>query len=149
MEFLNQTAFLAQTIRKKKGAFGYVLQSIEQLPDNELTKPMVENTQIFYILRNTKGYDKIIDRITFNNKEITYDLLNSITSNTSKDNNNNNINYTEMLLKIGHTERIVRLILPKFHQLAFATDGQKNEFLMKEYYGTNEINLIDLIIKYI
>ena len=62
---LRRIQWFYQAIRKQNGSIGIILQSISQLPDNELSNAIIENTQILYVL-GSKDYKAIQNRFGFN-----------------------------------------------------------------------------------
>ncbi len=137
---LTTTEYFFQAIRKYNGAVGIVLQSPAQLPTNDIAKAMIENTQICYIIQNTKGYSEIMNRFEYPPHIGT--LLNSLKSDFS-----GKVKYSEIGLMIGSYFNVVRLELPKEALLAYSTDGEEYAELDK-YYQTSG-NMETAIQKYI
>lgn len=137
---LTTTEYFFQAIRKYNGSVGIVLQSPAQLPSNDIAKAMIENTQVCYIIQNTKGYSEIIKRFEYPPHIETQ--LNSLKSNFS-----GKIKYSEIGLMIGSYFNVVRLELPKEALLAYSTDGDQYSALDKIYQQTG--NMQEAIKKYL
>ncbi|POR20965.1 hypothetical protein BWK57_11775 [Flavobacterium columnare] len=120
---LRRIQFFYQAIRKQNGSVGIILQSEAQLPDSPLSKSIVENTQILYVL-NAKDYRSLQKR--FGLSEHAYYQLCSIQSNFSAERP-----YSEIFIMRGNKHQIYRLEVPKKVWWAFQTEGEKNEKLMQ------------------
>ena len=55
-------AFCYQKIRKENGAVMTIVQSPDQLPDDEFTKGMITNTQLLYILPTTDVVYRAVEK---------------------------------------------------------------------------------------
>ena len=137
---LTTTEYFFQAIRKYNGAVGIVLQSPAQLPTNDIAKAMIENTQVCYIIQNTKGYSEIIKRFEYPTHIQTQ--LNSLKSNFS-----GKVKYSEIGLMIGSYFNVVRLELPREALLAYSTDGEEYSALDKLFKQTGSME--QAIIKYL
>lgn len=137
---LTTTEYFFQAIRKYNGAVGIVLQSPAQLPTNDIAKAMIENTQVCYIIQNTKGYSEIIKRFEYPPHIETQ--LNSLKSNFS-----GKVKYSEIGLMVGSYFNVVRLELPQEALLAYSTDGEQYTALDKIYQRTG--NMEEAIKKYL
>lgn len=131
---LTTTEYFFQAIRKYNGAVGIVLQSPSQLPSNDIAKTMIENTQVCYIIQNTKGYSDVIKRFEYPSHIETQ--LNSLKSNFS-----GKVKYSEIGLMIGSYFNVVRLELPQEALLAYSTDGEEYTALDKIYQTTGDMEL--------
>ncbi|WP_299780543.1 TraG family conjugative transposon ATPase [uncultured Formosa sp.] len=129
---LESVEFYYQAIRKQNGAIGIILQSINQLPDNETSASILENTQIIYSLHNEKGYDDLQKRLNLSSHDLNQ--LKSIRNNLS-----GAIKYTEMFIKIGKASNIFRLEVPKEVFAAYLTDGKDHEQIMSLYKKTGQM----------
>ena len=129
---LESVEFYYQAIRKQNGAIGIILQSINQLPNNNTSASILENTQVIYSLNNEKGYSELVKRLNLS----THDLnqLKSIKNNLSGQRK-----YTEMFIKIGKESNIFRLEVPKEVYAAYLTDGEENEAIMAIYKRTQNM----------
>ncbi|MDI9357880.1 MAG: DUF87 domain-containing protein [Phycisphaerales bacterium] len=132
---LEQVQFLYQSIRKKNGSIGVVLQSVEQLPLNSTAQAIIDNTQIFMILKDQKGYNRLTEKISMNNAN-TLTVLESINSNLSK--SSPPPYYTEVFIKRGNEEAVYRIEVSKEQQLAFATSGAENIKIINEHEKTQK-----------
>lgn len=123
---LESVEFYYQAIRKQNGSIGIILQSINQLPSNDASTSILENTQIIYSLKNEKGYKQLQERLNLSNHDINQ--LKSIQNNfTGKR------KYSEVFLKIGRESNVYRLEVPPEVYAAYLTDGLENEQIM-DYY---------------
>lgn len=120
-----------QAIRKHEGSIGIILQSESQLPKNEISEAMIENTQVLYVL-GAKNYKSIQNR--FNLSEHAYYQMSSIDSNFSA-----KTPYSELFIMRGNKHQVYRLILPKKVYWAYQTEGQKNEELLEIYEETKDM----------
>jgi len=136
---LSRVQFFFQAIRKQNGAVGIILQSESQLPDNNLSKSIIENTQILYVL-GAKDYKRLQKR--FNLSEHAFYQLNSIRSDF-----NSNRPYSELFILRGVHHQVYRLEVPKEVYWAYQTEGKKNEELLELY--TKEGNMEIAIKKFI
>ncbi|MDV4099076.1 hypothetical protein CMT22_17780 [Elizabethkingia anophelis] len=117
--------WFAQAIRKQNSSLGLVLQAITQLPDNDSSKSIIENTQLLYVL-GAKDYRPIKER--FNLSEHAFYQLNSIKSDF-----NGKYPYSEIFVQRGEKHQVYRLEVPRSVFWAYQTDGDMNAMLMKLY----------------
>lgn len=136
---LKMIAYFYQAIRKQGGSVGMILQSESQLPDNEISKAIIENTQVLYVL-GAKDYKSLQKR--FNLSEHAYYQLCSIQSNFSA-----KIPYSEIFILRGNTHQVYRLILPKKVYWAYQTEGIENQKLLDIFQENN--NMEEAINKYL
>ncbi|WP_020531894.1 TraG family conjugative transposon ATPase [Flexithrix dorotheae] len=122
---LASVKYYSQAIRKQTGAIGLALQTPNQLPENSTAKSIIDNTQVYYILKGS-NYEDIIDR--FKLSEHDRQQLYSITNQFS-----GKQRYSEFMLKIGNHSNVMRLEVPEELQLAYMTDGTDNAILMDIY----------------
>ncbi len=118
--------YYSQAIRKQESALGLVLQTPNQLPDTPGAKSIIENTQILYVLNNTKGYAPVVDRFSLSEHE--HNQLKSM-----RNNFNGKVRYSEFMLKRGANSHIYRLELPQEVFYAYQTDGAEYEEIMQLY----------------
>lgn len=116
---LSQIEFQYQTIRKKNGCAGMVLQSANQIPQGTTAKSIFDNTQIIYALENEKGYDTMREALQIK-EEHTLTLLNSLTRCFDKD---APCRFSEMFIQQGNRTRVVRIDISKEQILAYNTDN--------------------------
>lgn len=136
---LRRIQYFYQAIRKQNGAIGIILQSESQLPENPLSKSIVENTQILYVL-NAKDYRSLQKR--FGLSEHAYYQLCSIQSNFSAKRP-----YSEVFIMRGNTHQVYRLEVPKQVYWAYQTEGAENQKLLNMYEECG--NMETAINKYI
>ncbi len=122
---LSQVEFYYQAIRKQEGGIGIVLQSTTQIPENSTASSIFENTQITYALYNQRGYDIMKDRLNLKH-EHSLALLNSLKNDFSGQRK-----YSEIFIKQGDRERVARLEVSREQYLAFITDGEEQNQLLK------------------
>ncbi len=125
-DVLSQVKFYSQAIRKQESALGLVLQTPHQLPDNEISDSIIENTQVFYSLTNRKGYEVFKSRFNYEEHEI-YQLRSLRNNFTGKR------KYSEIHLKMGGYSNVVRLEVPYDVYLAYQTEGDEHTKLMELY----------------
>lgn len=132
--------YFYQAIRKQNGAIGIILQSINQLPDNEVSASILENTQVSYSLRNEKGYEALVRRL--NLSEHDHYQLKSLRNDLVGERK-----YTEIFIKIGSFSNVYRLEVPRAVYAAYLTDGPENEKIMSllEKHG----NMKSAILEYV
>ncbi|WP_424001313.1 TraG family conjugative transposon ATPase [Maribacter sp. IgM3_T14_3] len=129
---LESVEFYYQAIRKQNGAIGIILQSINQLPSNSTSASILENTQVIYSLRNEKGYDELVKRLSLSSHDLNQ--LKSI-----KNDLKGQRKYTEIFIKIGKESNIFRLEVPPEVYAAYLTDGSENEAIMDIYKKTKNM----------
>lgn len=122
---LGRVQFFFQAIRKQNGAVGIVLQSESQLPENNLSKAIVENTQILYVL-GAKDYRSLQKR--FDLSEHAYYQLTSIRSDFSAERP-----WSEIFILREKNHQVYRLEVSKEVYWAYQTEGAKNEELLELY----------------
>jgi conjugal transfer ATP-binding protein TraC len=137
---LESVEFYYQAIRKQNGAIGIILQSINQLPSNSTSASILENTQVIYSLRNEKGYDELVKRLSLSSHDLNQ--LKSI-----KNDLKGKRKYTEIFIKIGKESNIFRLEVPPEVYAAYLTDGTENEAIMAIYKKTK--NMESAIIEFL
>lgn len=130
---LRRIQYFYQAIRKQNGAIGIILQSESQLPESPLSKSIVENTQVLYVL-NAKDYRSLQKR--FGLSEHAYYQLCSIQSNFSAKRP-----YSEIFLLRGNLHQVYRLELPREVYWAYQTEGADNEKLLNMYYETGDMEI--------
>ena len=136
---IRRIQYYYQAIRKQNGAIGIILQSESQLPENPLSKAIVENTQVLYVL-NAKDYKSLQKR--FGLSEHAYYQLCSLQSNFSAKNP-----YSEIFIMRGNVHQVYRLELPKEVYWAYQTEGAENQKLLNMFEECG--NMEDAIKEYI
>ena len=123
---LESVEFYYQAIRKQNGAIGIILQSINQLPQNQTSASILENTQVIYSLHNEKGYADLAQRLNLSDHDLNqlYSMRNNLTGARK---------YTELFLKIGKASNVFRLEVPPAVYAAYLTDGAESEALQALY----------------
>ncbi|MFV0331949.1 MAG: VirB4 family type IV secretion system protein [Dysgonomonas sp.] len=112
-------AFCYQKIRKENGSVFTVLQTPDQLRDDEFSRGIISNTQLLFVLPTTETvYDAVIRK--FNIKTQSHiNLMKSLQNNFKSGEK-----YSEVFLRILDKDAIVlRLNLSPEKFLAFQTDG--------------------------
>lgn len=130
---LRRIQWFYQAIRKQNGSIGIILQSISQLPDNELSNAIIENTQILYVL-GSKDYKAIQNR--FGLSDHAFYQMSSIKSSFSGDRK-----YSEFFLLRGDKHQVYRLEVPQQVYWAYQTEGAMNDLLLKIYEEVNNMEL--------
>jgi conjugation system TraG family ATPase len=121
-----------QTVRKHNGSVGVVLQSIDQVPDNEIGNAIISNTQIYYILEQDHQIDRLKSRL--NLSEHDCNQIRSLQSNLSGE-----IRYTEFFQKLGSRSNVYRLEIPEEALLAYLSETKDKQPIMDEYYRTGSM----------
>ncbi len=129
---LSSVEFYYQAIRKQEGAIGIILQSVNQLPQNDTSASILENTQVIYSLYNEKGYDSLQERL----KLSSHDLIQLKSLRSSREGEQK---YTEIFIKIGKQSNVFRLEVPKEVFAAYLTDGADYEQMMQHYAETQDM----------
>ena len=122
---LRRIQYFYQAIRKQNGAIGIILQSESQLPESPLSKSIVENTQVLYVL-HAKDYRSLQQR--FGLSEHAYYQLCSIQSNFSAKRP-----FSEIFIMRGNVHQVYRLEVPKQVYWAYQTEGADNQKLLNMY----------------
>lgn len=122
---LRRIQFFYQAIRKQNGAIGIILQAVSQLPESTLSKSILENTQVLYVL-HAKDYRALQSR--FNLSEHAYYQLTSIQSNF-----NGLRPYSEIFIMRGNVHQVYRLEVPLKVYWAYQTEGAPNQKLLDIY----------------
>lgn len=133
---LRRIQWFYQAIRKQNGSVGIVLQSVNQLPENDLSNAIIENTQILYVL-GAKDYRNIQER--FRLSDHAFYQMSSLKSDFSGDRK-----YSEIFLLRGEKHQVYRLEVPREVFWAYQTDGAMNDLLMKIF---NEVGDMEYAIK--
>lgn len=122
---LGRVQYFFQAIRKQNGSVGIILQAESQLPDNPLSKAIIENTQILYVL-GAKDYRSLQKR--FDLSEHAYYQLTSIRDNFSAERP-----WSEVFVLRGKTHQVYRLEVSKEVYWAYQTEGKDNDDLLELY----------------
>lgn len=116
-------AFCYQKIRKENGAVMTIVQSPDQLPDDEFTKGMITNTQLLYILPTTDVVYKAVEkRFEMEEEAAQCNMMRSIRNDFSGARP-----YSECFIRFtgqGKYAVVVRNELSREKFLAFQTDGE-------------------------
>lgn len=128
---LRRIQWFYQAIRKQNGSIGIILQSVSQLPENELSKSIIENTQILYVL-GSKDYKAIQNR--FGLSDHAYYQMTSLRSDFHAERK-----YSEFFLLRGEKHQVYRLEVPKEVFWAYQTDGAMNDMLINIYGETQNM----------
>jgi conjugation system TraG family ATPase len=123
---LKAIEYTAQTVRKYNASQGLVVQTIDNIPDNEIGKATLTNTHMFCIFEHTKGMQSLIDRLSLHEHAI--DEIKSLRSNVKSKNP-----YTEFDIMLGQTINGYRLELPREVYWAYVGDKDKKSLLYKEF----------------
>lgn len=139
---LTTAEYFYQAARKQEAAIGTVLQSPSQLPVNDASNAIIDNTPVFYILPNEKGYEVVVDR--FKLSEHDHIQLKSLKNNFS-----GKVKYSEFLLKIGSESNVIRLELPIEALYTYQSEGRVYEEIMSIYKKTQDMEkAVDTYISY-
>lgn len=133
-QVLSTVSYYYQAIRKQNGGVGIVLQTLNQLPDDPMAKSIIDNTETFIFLPASKEkYTGTIEKLELSSH--VESQLKSLSNNFSCDKP-----YSELLIKRNGYAQVFRIELAKEVFLAFQTEGELHEKMMKlfEKYGTME-----------
>lgn len=129
---LEQVELHYQTVRKKEAEITQVLQTIHQLPENNKSKAIIENTQVLYVLY-AKDYKPI--QQAFNLSEHALHEMQSLQGKFEGE----KPHYSELWIMRGKHHAVYRLELPPKVFWQYQTDGAKNAVLMQEYKKTKNL----------
>lgn len=118
--------YTAQTVRKYNASQGLVVQTIDNIPDNEIGKAILTNTHMFCIFEHTKGLQSLVDRLTLH--EHAVDEIKSLRSNFKAKNP-----YTEFAIMLGQSINCYRLELPREVFWAYMGDKDRKQALYREF----------------
>lgn len=122
---LRRIGYYFQAIRKQNASVGIVLQAVSQLPENPISKSIVENTQIVYVL-GAKDFRAIQKR--FDLSEHAYYQMCSLDSQFSGERP-----YSEIFILRGDAHQVYRLELATKVYWAYQTEGADNQKLLDVY----------------
>jgi conjugal transfer ATP-binding protein TraC len=135
------TEYAAQTIRKYNGAFGFVIQSVAQLPKTDTIGAILDNTPLFYILPTDKNHHETAERLKLEAHHRP--LLDSIEANFT-----GQYPYNEVFLLMGKYGMVARVQLPEEHYYTFQTEGHLYNLIEDTYRKYNDMpKTIDEIIR--
>lgn len=111
-------AWYAQAIRKQEGAMGIVMQTINQFPDNELSKSIIDNMETLIALPTDKlaTVEALAKRCDLSPHDVVQ--LRSMRHKFDGERT-----YSECLIKRGRFSRVFRLELPLEVKCAYFNDG--------------------------
>ena len=118
--------YTAQTVRKYNGSQGLVVQTIDNIPDNEIGKAIINNTHTYFIFEQERGLKSLGTRLDLNDHVL--DEIKSIKSNLETKNP-----YTEFAALLSQQINCYRLELPREVYWAYVSDKDKKAKLYKEY----------------
>jgi conjugal transfer ATP-binding protein TraC len=129
---LKSVQFYYQAARKQLCAIGTVLQSPVQLPENDTASGIIDNTQVIYVLQNTKGYQEVVRR--FKMSTHAHNQMMSMSSNFK-----GKKKYSEFYLQLGNEGNVMRLEVPPEVYCAYLTEGDEHLMIMKLYEQTKNM----------
>lgn len=138
----SSVAFCYQKIRKENGAVYTIVQTPEQLPDDENTKNIISNTDMLFVLPTKEViYQSIIDKFKIT-RDYQIALMKSMRNNFSGPRP-----YSECFMRMGENyATVTRLEFSKEKFLAFQTEGE----IWSELEGkTKKMSMQDAITEYI
>ena len=115
-----------QTIRKHNGGVTIVLQSIDQIPENDFGNALLANTQIYHILKHERGFENLKHRLNLSDHNMNQ--IFSLANNFSGDQV-----YTEDFILMGNKGNVYRLEIPPEANLAYMSEKVDKEPLYQEY----------------
>ena len=107
------------------------------LEEFQSASSIIENTQIFLLLSNQKGYDDVVERYKLDSHD--HNQLMSLKNNFAV-----SPMYSEQFLKIGTYSNVVRLELSETMLAAFLTEGEEHVKIMNllEEQGSMETAIV-------
>jgi len=138
----SSVAFCYQKIRKENGAVYTIVQTPEQLPDDENTKNIISNTDMLFVLPTKEViYQSIIDKFKIT-RDYQIALMKSMRNNFSGPRP-----YSECFMRMGENyATVTRLEFSKEKFLAFQTEGEIWSELEEK---TKRMSMQDAITEYI
>ncbi len=138
----SSVAFCYQKIRKENGAVYTIVQTPDQLPDDENTQNIISNTDMLYVLPTKEViYSSIIEKFKITD-QAHIDLMKSMRNNFS-----GGQPYSECFLRMGEKyATVTRLELSPEKFLAFQTEGSIWAELEKK---TQRMGMEDAIREYL
>lgn len=138
----SSVAFCYQKIRKENGAVYTIVQTPEQLPDDENTKNIISNTDMLFVLPTKEViYQSIIDKFKIT-RDYQIALMKSMRNNFSGPRP-----YSECFMRMGENyATVTRLEFSKEKFLAFQTEGEIWSELEEK---TQRMSMQDAITEYI
>lgn len=138
----SSVAFCYQKIRKENGAVYTIVQTPDQLPDDENTQNIIGNTDMLYVLPTKEViYSSIIEKFKITD-QAHIDLMKSMRNNFS-----GRQPYSECFLRMGEKyATVTRLELSPEKFLAFQTEGSIWAELEKK---TQRMGMEDAIREYL
>lgn len=142
-EILMQLAFYAQTIRKHNGALGFILQNINQLPENDISKGLLGNIETFIFLAGGNYRDEIARLGLTDHDKV------QITSMRSQFSKSAERRYSELYIKPqSYHGNVYRIESPPESFYAFQTEGAIYDKMMQMYNDCQDMEkVIDEAVK--
>lgn len=133
---LARAAWYSQAIRKQEGAFGIVMQSVNQFPDNNLGRAIVDNMETVIVLPTDN--EATLTALAKRCHLTSHDL---VQCRSMRHKFQGERTYSEYFLKRNRYRRVFRLELAPEAKAAFFTDGpiaKRMRELEKEYPNMQE-----------
>ena len=132
-EVIQTVSVLNQKIRKENGAVYLIIQDFVQLPDNNFSKSIVANTQLFFVLPSGReGFERTAKQLKLQPSEVAE--MQSI-----ENGYNAKYPYSELWLKRYEKTEVLRNELSPATYLAFQTKGEQWDKLNKDYETTQNL----------
>jgi conjugal transfer ATP-binding protein TraC len=131
-EMFTAISYAAQTVRKYDGGLGIILQTIDNMPYNEVGNAIINNTHTYYIFEPKKGIKSLQERLNLSDHDINQVL--SIRSNTSSKRP-----YTEFTLVLGNKTNCYRLEVPKEAYYSFLSEKSDKKIIFNEMEKCGDI----------
>lgn len=134
-DVLQTVSVLYQKIRKENGAVYIIVQDLSQLPENNFTKSIYANSQIFMMLPSSRaGYEEVKSVLKLTDSEASEMM--------SIQNNYNAIYpYGMFWLKRGEHKTVLKNELSPYAYYAFQTKGEIWQALSDDYINTKSLEL--------
>lgn len=115
---LARAAWYSQAIRKQEGAFGIVMQSVNQFPDNNLGRAIIDNMETIIVLPTDN--DATLVELSKRCHLTAHDL---VQCRSMRHKFEGERTYSEYFLKRNRYRRVFRLELPMEAKCAYFNDG--------------------------
>ncbi|HPI43675.1 MAG TPA: TraG family conjugative transposon ATPase [Tenuifilaceae bacterium] len=129
---LKAIEYTAQTVRKYNASQGLIIQTIDNIPENEMGKAILTNTHTYWLFEQTKGLRSLINRLNLHDHAV--DLLKSVRSNVKGKNP-----YTEFAVMLDQLVNVYRLETPREAYWTYVSDKDLKAMLYKEIEKTGDI----------
>jgi type IV secretory pathway VirB4 component len=118
--------FYLQTCRKHDAGLTYVLQTLDQIPEDDFGNQLLTNTQVFHILEQERGIESLKRRLNLSNHS-----MNQILS--IQNDLRGNIKYTEDFFLLGNKGNVLRIELSAEEREAYKSEKRDKVNIYRDY----------------